>query len=150
MKHQLYFEQFLNADIDTVWDFFSDARNLEKLTPPKMNMKVLSKLDRYQLFQGMEISYFVSPLFSIPVYWKTEIIKVDNKKEFIDIQSKGPFKLWKHTHQFIEKENGVLMIDSIVYELPFGKIGDIVNKPFVLKNLNELFEYRQSVCNNLF
>ena len=113
MKHQLYFEQFLNADIDTVWDFFSDARNLEKLTPPKMKMKVISKLDHYQLFEGMEISYFVSPLFSIPVYWKTEIIKVENKKDFIDIQVKGPFKLWKHTHQFIEQENGVMMTDSI-------------------------------------
>ena len=150
MKHRLYFEQFLNADIESVWDFFSDARNLQKLTPPKMKMKVISKLDDYRLYDGMEISYFVSPLFSIPVYWKTTIIKVEEQQFFIDIQSKGPFKSWKHTHQFIEKAHGVLMTDTIEYELPFGKIGDLVNKPFVLKNLNELFEYRQSVCNNLF
>jgi len=150
MKHHLYFEQYLNADIDSVWNFFSDARNLQKLTPPKMKMKVISSLDNYQLYEGMEISYFVSPLFSIPVYWKTNILKVEEKRLFIDIQEKGPFKCWKHTHQFIEKDHGVLMIDKIEYELPFGKIGDLMNKPLVLKNLNELFEYRQNVCNNLF
>jgi len=150
MKQQLKFEQFIPEKIETVWDFFSDSNNLLELTPKSMNMKVISDLKETKLFEGMLIQYYISPLFKIPIYWETEIIKVEKCNQFIDIQTKGPFKFWKHTHTFIEKGNGVLMIDTIEYELPFGFLGDLVHKPLVLKNLLELFEYRRKICEEKF
>lgn len=150
MKHQLRQEQILNTSIDIVWDFFTDAKNLKQLTPENMNMRVVSDLDNTRIFEGMKISYYVSPLFKIPVFWQTEIIKVDEKKQFIDIQKKGPFKLWKHTHSFESIQNGVKMIDEVEYELPFGQLGNIFHKPLVLKNLQELFEFRSKICNQIF
>ena len=150
MIHKLLQEQILNASIDKVWDFFTDAKNLNKLTPAEMNMKVVSDLENTRIFAGMKIAYFVSPLFKIPVYWQTEIIKVEEKTQFIDIQKKGPFKLWKHTHSFIEVNEGVKMIDEVEYELPFGQVGDLFHQPLVLKNLQSLFEYRKNICNQIF
>lgn len=150
MIHHLYYEQFIPASIDEVWNFFSDAKNLKQLTSPEMKMKVVSKLGNTQLFEGMKIAYFVSPLFNIPMYWETEIIKVDEKHQFIDIQRKGPFKLWKHTHTFIAVENGVKMIDEIQYQLPLGKFGNLFHQSFVKKNLLELFSYRKQICIQLF
>lgn len=150
MKHKLYYEQHINASIDEIWNFFSDAKNLKELTPKEMNMKVISDLKVTELFEGMKIAYFVSPLFHIPVFWETEIIKVEDKHQFIDIQKKGPFRLWKHTHTFIEIDNGVKMIDEVEYELPFGRFGDLFHQPLVLNNLEDLFDYRKKICNEIF
>ena len=150
MKHQLHFEQVIPASIDEVWNFFSDSRNLNLLTPPEMKMKLISDLSDYNLFEGMKISYYVSPILSIPIFWETEIIKVIQLKEFIDVQNKGPFKLWKHTHQFIPKDNRVLMIDDVEYILPFGKIGNLFHRSLVYQNLIDLFEFRKKACEEIF
>lgn len=150
MKHHLKYEQFIDASMDEVWGFFSDAKNLTVLTPPEMKMKVRTELTNTKLFEGMRIAYTISPLFGIPVYWETEIVEVSKQTHFIDIQRRGPFKSWKHKHIFLPQDKGVLMVDEIEYELPFGFIGDIFHKPFVLKNLQELFRFRKEVCQKLF
>lgn len=150
MIYQLRFEQFIPATLDEVWNFFSNAKNLSVLTPKEMNMKVVSELSQSQLFEGMQIAYFVSPLFRIPIYWETEIIKVEQKHQFIDIQRRGPFKIWHHTHTFIELDNGVKMIDEIRYQLPLGIIGNLFHKPLVRQNLLDLFAFRKDVCESLF
>lgn len=150
MKHHLHHELFINADLDQVWDFFSDARNLSQLTPEKMNMKVISKLSKFHLYEGMKIAYYVSPLFKLPLRWDTTITKVEEKKMFIDIQTKGPFKSWVHLHRFKNMDGGVLIIDDVDYELPFGKFGEMFHKPLVQNNLKELFAYRQIVCQSIF
>ena len=150
MKHYLKFEEAIPASLDEVWNFFSDAKNLLVLTPKDMNMRVITELENTKLFEGMRIAYYVSPLFKIPVFWETEIIKVEEQHQFIDIQLKGPFKSWKHTHTFKKIGDEVKMIDEIEYELPFGFIGDLFHKPIVLRNLKSLFEYRKGIYLNLF
>ena len=150
MKHHLKYEQYIDASMDEVWTFFSDANNLLVLTHDNMKMKVRSNLTNTQLYEGMRIAYTVSPLLSIPVFWETEILEVSNQSHFIDIQRKGPFKYWKHKHTFISQEKGVLMIDEIIYELPFGFIGNIFHKPLVLNNLKELFIYRKQIIQEMF
>lgn len=150
MKHQLRYEQVLHAPMDKVWDFFTDASNLGKLTPKEMNMKVISKMSDNRIFQGMKISYFISPILMIPIFWQTEIITIEDRKQFIDIQRIGTFKLWKHTHSFIEKEEGVRMIDEVEYILPFGRFGNMFNDALVLKNLQDLFKFRAEICDELF
>lgn len=150
MKHYLKFEQIIPASINVVWNFFSDAKNLKTLTPEEMNMKVITELKDTQLAEGMRIAYYVSPLFKIPVFWETEIIKVKKQSQFIDIQLKGPFKSWKHTHTFVQIGVEVKMIDEIEYELPLGFIGNLFHKSLVLNNLNSLFEYRKGICSEIF
>jgi Uncharacterized conserved protein len=150
MKHHLHYEQFLEASMEEVWNFFSNANNLETLTPPKMKMNVRTKLANPIVYKDMRIAYTVAPLFGIPVFWETKIIEVEVHSYFIDIQRRGPFKSWKHTHTFIQQENGVMMNDDIEYELPLGKLGDFFHQPLVLKNLKELFVYRQQICKEIF
>ncbi|WP_322970482.1 SRPBCC family protein [Faecalibacter sp. LW9] len=150
MKHHLEYEQFIDAPIEEVWTFFSDAKNLKVLTPDHMKMIVRSNLPKTQLFEGMRIVYTISPLFRIPVYWETEILKVVHQSYFIDIQRKGPFRSWKHKHTFIQKGEGVLMKDEIVYELPLGWLGELFHQPLVLNHLKALFQYRKEICLQIF
>ena len=71
MKHELYREQQLNCDLQTAWEFFSSPMNLSKITPKDMAFTVLSEQKTNKIFEGMIIDYTVSPLFGIPLKWKT-------------------------------------------------------------------------------
>ena len=150
MKHELYREQQLNCDLQTAWDFFSSPMNLPKISPKDMAFTVLSEQKTNKIFEGMIIDYTVSPLLGIPLKWKTRIISVIPNKSFTDFQEKGPYKLWNHHHEFIPNEKGVLMIDKVDYELPFGLLGNIAHALFVKKKLEKIFNYRFQILENLF
>ncbi len=142
-------EQFLPIEMDQAWAFFSSPANLAVLTPKEMGFTVLTKLDK-DIHNQMIIDYTVKPLLNVPLHWRTQIIDVKEKLEFTDIQLKGPFKLWKHLHQFIQQENGILIKDEVHYVLPFGFIGEIAHSLIVKKRIDGIFSYRKKVLDNLF
>lgn len=150
MRHQLYREQQLNCDIDTAWQFFSSPFNLTKITPKDMGFIVTSDLADEPIYEGMIIEYKVSPLLKIPMKWKTKITQVEQNKSFTDFQQKGPYKYWNHFHEFIPNEKGVLMKDTIDYELPFGILGSIAHVMVVKSKLNHIFNYRYGILEKLF
>ncbi len=150
MKHRLYKEQQLNCDIETAWDFFSSPKNLSKITPKDMGFTVLSDYNSEQITEGMVIDYIVSPLLKVPLKWRTRITHVEPDKSFTDFQEKGPYKYWNHFHEFIPNKNGVLMKDTVDYELPFGFLGKMAHLLFVKKKLAHIFDFRYSVLEKLF
>ena len=150
MMYTLKREQQLFCDIATAWSFFSSPNNLSRITPKEMGFVVLSKLTDSDIYKGMIIDYSVKPLLGIPLKWQTQITEVDYQKSFIDFQKKGPYKLWRHHHEFIPNQQGVLMIDTVDYELPFGFIGKIMHSLIVKKKLKNIFDYRNAVLESLF
>jgi len=150
MIHKLYREQQLNCGIETAWKFFSSANNLSEITPKDMNFIVRTQLTDDEIFEGMIIDYYVSPLFGIKMKWKTKITQVDFRKSFTDFQEAGPYRLWNHHHEFIVNEKGVLMRDTVDYELPLGFLGEVAHKIFVRKKLEHVFSYRYKVLEERF
>lgn len=141
--------QWLPVDIRKAWDFFSSPNNLAKITPPDMKFRIKTQLGDHEIYEGMLIEYTVSPLFGIPVSWKTEITEVHAPFLFKDSQLKGPFSLWEHTHSFAEQNNGTLMQDIVNYRLPFGLLGAITHRLVVQKRIEGIFNYRKKVLENL-
>lgn len=150
MIHQLKTEQFINADIDTVWSFMSSPDNLSKITPPYMGFNITSKDLPKKMYPGMIISYKVSPVLNIPMTWVTEITTVSEKKYFIDEQRIGPYTFWHHQHFFEQTENGILMHDIVTYKIPLGIVGVLINYLFVKKKLQSIFNYRKKSINKIF
>lgn len=150
MKHTLYREQQLHCDIQTAWDFFSSPMNLPEITPKDMAFTVLTDYKAEKIFVGMIIDYTVSPLLGIPLKWKTRITEVMPNKSFTDFQEKGPYKLWNHHHEFIANEKGVLMKDTVDYQLPLGVLGTIAHSLFLRKKLEGIFNYRYHVLEKKF
>ena len=143
-------EQFLPVDINEAWDFFSSAKNLALITPPELDFKILTDLNGQEIYEGMLISYTVKPLLGIPLRWETEICKVEKPFSFTDRQRKGPYKLWEHTHSYIQINHGVLMIDEVKYQLPFGFIGNIAHSIIVRKKIEDIFTFRKQVLETMF
>jgi ligand-binding SRPBCC domain-containing protein len=132
------------------WSFFSSAKNLALITPPEMEFKILTKLDDKEIYEGLLIDYTVKPVFGIPLNWQTEIFKVDKPHSFADRQLKGPYKIWEHTHTFIQKENGTLMIDELKYQIPLGILGQLAHTVFVKEKVAEIFKFRENALEKIF
>ena len=47
---------------------------------------------------------------------------------FVDEQVKGPFRRFRHVHEFTEDSGGTVMVDRIEFEAPLGPIGRLVEK----------------------
>ncbi len=115
-----------------------------------MRFTVLSNLKDIPIYEGMEIDYLVSPMLGIPLKWKTKITQVSFQNSFTDLQAKGPYKYWNHYHEFIKNDNGVLMKDSVDYELPLGFLGKIAHALFVRKRLSGIFDFRYKFLESYF
>lgn len=142
--HILKSIQLLPSNIETVWDFFSDPKNLAAVTPPSLNLKVTNEVFGAEAYAGQVMTYIVKPLLGVPIFWMTEITQVVPQKMFIDEQRKGPYKLWHHQHHFKEIKGGVEMTDLVHYRLPFLFLGDLAHLFIVKNKLNEIFTYRYS------
>ena len=147
---QFHKEQFINASVEEVWDFISSPQNLKKITPKKMGFDILTLNLPDKIYEGMIICYRVRPLLNIPTNWVTEITHVRDKSYFVDEQRVGPYSLWHHQHIILPLKNGVLMKDIVSYRPPFGILGRIANSLFIQSKLNEIFDYRTKVLENIF
>ncbi len=150
MRYQIIREQQLNCDIHTAWEFFSSPENLSRITPPDMKFKIVGELPGKHIYPDMEITYTLSPLLHVPLKWITRITQVDFHKSFTDFQVKGPYSYWNHHHEFFTNEQGILMRDTVDYELPFGLIGQWVHAWVVKRKLEDLFNYRRMVIKKIF
>ncbi|KDN56084.1 SRPBCC family protein [Flavobacterium seoulense] len=141
--------QHINASIEECWAFFSNPRNLQKITPQTMGFQI-TDFDNRNMYAGQIIQYKVSPLFGIKLSWVTEITIVKENEYFIDEQRFGPYAMWHHKHFFEPVENGVKMTDIVHYAIPFGFIGRIANALIVKNKIKEIFEYREQIVNQIF
>ncbi|MBO6515789.1 MAG: SRPBCC family protein [Bacteroidia bacterium] len=142
-------EILIHTSLETMWSFLSNPKNLQQLTPKSMGGKPLGDMPE-QMVEGMEVEYRIQPFFPLSLTWRARFPKVVKHHYFIDEQIKGPFKSWQHKHTITSDENGVRMMDEIVYEPPFGIIGAIANKLFIRKQLQAIFDHRTDVLKRIF
>jgi ligand-binding SRPBCC domain-containing protein len=142
--------QKLKGSIKEIWEFISSPGNLQQITPEDMGFIITSNNGSEKMYEGMIITYKVSPLFSIKVDWVTEITKIKEYEYFIDEQRIGPYSLWHHRHKIEPVEGGVLMTDIVTYKPPFGFIGAIANSLIIRKRLKQIFDYREHALDKRF
>lgn len=74
--------------------------------------------------------------------WAAEHADCLPGRQFVDIQTRGPMKAWKHTHRFIPDGARSILEDEIEYRLPGGLIGAALADPRVQRQLHTMFEFR--------
>ena len=89
-------------------------------------------------------------LLGIPIHWRTLITDYNPPNMFIDQQIKGPYNMWHHTHTFHKVEGGVEIKDKVVYSIPFGILGRILNYLWIRNDLENIFVHRKKVIDKLF
>ena len=142
--------QEIGRPLDEVFAFFSDAGNLQALTPRFLNFSIKTPLP-IAMFAGAKIEYQLG-LFGIPMRWLTIISAWDPPAEdavtgrrvarFIDQQVSGPYAVWKHVHEFEEIDGRTVMRDVVDYAVPFGPVGEVARWAFVRRTLERIFAFR--------
>ena len=143
-----YDEIWINKDIEYVFNFYKEAKNLEKITPKNMKFKILN-MSTENIEEGTIINYKLK-IKGFNIKWRTLIEKFIENEYFIDVQLNGPYKYWKHTHFFEKIANGILVRDLVKYELPFSFISNKIFAKMVRKDLDKIFNYRKEIVSKEF
>jgi ligand-binding SRPBCC domain-containing protein len=138
--HTLRREQILPGSPEDVFPFFADAANLEAITPPWLQFKVLSQRP-IEMRVGTLVEYRLK-LHGVPIRWLTRIDEWVPGVRFVDSQLHGPYALWHHTHEFAPHGTDTLMRDTVRYALPFGPLGEVAHRLFVRRDVERIFDYR--------
>jgi ligand-binding SRPBCC domain-containing protein len=145
--HRLEREQLVPLAPAQAFAFFGDAANLEPLTPPWLKFRVLTP-QPLTLGAGVRIDYRLV-LHGFPLRWTSEIVEWEDGVRFVDVQRRGPYRLWEHTHSFEPVESGTLLRDVVRYAIPLGPIGAIADVAFVRRDLTRIFDYRRDAAQRL-
>jgi ligand-binding SRPBCC domain-containing protein len=143
--HRFESECWLASPIEEVFAFFSDAGNLEKLTPPWLNFQILTPRP-IPMSAGTRIQYRLR-LHGIPISWESKISAWDPPRRFADDQVCGPYRLWHHEHTFAVRDGGTAVRDEVTYAV-YG--GSLVNAVFVAPDVLKIFAYRQEKLRERF
>ena len=140
----------LNTTPDQLWAFLATPANLNELTPPQLQFKILTKLPE-QMYNGLTILYAIRiPLIGTRC-WLTEIKHIRAGEYFVDEQRLGPYRYWYHEHRLEPiGDHQTRMIDRVSYQLPFGVLGLLVHKVWVKTMLEQIFDYRSERLARLF
>ena len=138
--HVLRREQQLPGPPEAVFPFFADARNLEAITPPLLRFRLLTP-EPVEMGVGTFLQYQLR-LHGVPVRWDTLIQAWDPPHRFVDVQVRGPYRLWHHTHELEPVDGGTLMRDTVRYSLGFGALGEVARRAVVTRDLEAIFAFR--------
>ncbi len=158
MEHILKRSQIIPRPRAEVFEFFSDAGNLQRITPPELNFEILTPLP-IEMKTGALIDYQLK-LHGVPMGWKTEITQWNPPHNFVDTALKSPYKQWIHLHTFRDGEardgeardgeTGITVMDDCVrYRLPFEPLGEVAHF-LVRKQVEAIFDYRCKIIAEIF
>lgn len=134
-------EQLVARPLPEVFAFFADAGNLEAITPPWLNFRIVTPRP-IAMAQGARIEYRLR-LFGVPFGWRTRIEAWEPGVRFVDAQLAGPYALWWHEHLFRAVPGGTHMTDTVDYALRFGPAGRLAHALAVRRWLDAIFDYRR-------
>jgi ligand-binding SRPBCC domain-containing protein len=128
------------APLPRVFDFFAQPENLARITPPPARFRIVAGPAR-RLREGDRIDYALR-VFGLPFRWTSRIEAWREGESFADVQERGPYKAWRHTHSYRAVAEGTEMHDRVEYELPFGILGRLIAGRLVARELEKIFDYR--------
>jgi ligand-binding SRPBCC domain-containing protein len=137
-------ETIVPATLQETFAFFSDAMNLEKLTPGWLNFNVRTA-PPLKMREGLEIDYVIS-LHGLPIPWKTRIDVWEPGVRFVDRQTAGPYLWWNHEHRFEQVAGGTKVVDHVEFVPRLRWI----TTGFVTRDVQKIFRYRQQMLTRIF
>ncbi|MGC9221301.1 MAG: SRPBCC family protein [Solirubrobacteraceae bacterium] len=140
-------EQRIDRPLPVVFDFFSQAANLQRITPPWLSFSILGTPPA-TVQTGTVIPYRLR-LHGVPLIWVSQIEAFEPERMFVDRQLIGPYKLWVHTHSFQADGEQTIIRDEVRYQLPLGRLGALAQDIFVRRDVERIFAYRRTSIEGL-
>jgi ligand-binding SRPBCC domain-containing protein len=132
-------EVWVPQQIETTFAFFCRPENLQALTPDWLNFRIVEC--PMQLEKGSLIRYALGWRI-LPISWTTEITEWEPPLRFVDTQLSGPYRLWRHEHQFLAMGQGALIRDHVEYALYGWPLSIPIHHLIVRRDLDRIFDFR--------
>lgn len=134
-------ETLLNVPAQFAFNWHAHPDALRKLLPPWENIKIIQQTGTIKNGDRVKLKIPIAP--GLRTQWLAEHCGYEAFHQFEDVQLKGPFRDWHHTHIFEPvSETSCKLIDKIEYTLPLGNVGAFLGKSFVQSKLKAQFTYR--------
>ena len=148
MQFTIERRQVVPMPLAETFAFYAEPRNLARITPRWLHFRMVCG-ESLTMRKGLRIHYRIRP-FGIPQRWTSEITEFDPPHRFVDEQIEGPYRSWRHVHEFREVAGGTEIFDRVAYELPLGPLGRIAHALVVRRQLQSIFGYRERTIARLF
>ena len=145
--HVLEREQRVARPLAEVFEFFARAENLEWITPPWLSFGLVGE-EPSELRRGTLLEYRLR-VHGVPLRWVSEIELWEPGRAFVDRQVRGPYRLWRHRHDFAPIGEATIVRDRVRYALPVGRFGELAHAMFVRRDLERIFEFRRQAVSQL-
>jgi len=106
-----------------------------------LRFRVLGMTTR-EVVEGTLIDYALR-LHGIPLRWQSRIESWVPNRKFVDVQTRGPYASWRHTHEFESDDGGTIIRDRVRYRLPLGALGELAAGWLVDRDLDAVFDFRR-------
>ncbi|MBV5318825.1 MAG: SRPBCC family protein [Desulfobulbaceae bacterium] len=135
-------QQRVTASMEQAWAFLQNPANLDRITPTDLRFRIVTEVPEV-MYNGLIVEYKITiPLLGTHT-WVTEIKHIREGYSFVDEQRLGPYRFWYHYHEIRPEEEGVLLIDRVFYQPPFGLLGRLLHFLYIKKTLERIFAYRR-------
>ena len=132
------------APLAETFEFFADAFNLERLTPPWLNFKIRTPRP-IAMREGLVIDYRIV-LHGVPMPWRSRIDVWEPGVRFVDRQVIGPYRWWRHEHRFEAVRDGTRVVDDVEFAARVAWATGL----FVERELERIFTFRQEALRRIF
>jgi ligand-binding SRPBCC domain-containing protein len=133
------------APLSSVFEFFSDAGNLETLTPSWIRFRIVTPRP-IEMQAGTLIDYRLR-IRGLLMKWRSVISTWEPPHRFVDEQVHGPYRSWHHEHRFEARDGGTLVSDTVDYRVPGGRL---INRLFVQPDVERIFRFRIQKLGEVF
>lgn len=140
LLHSFARSSYLSVSCEEAFQWHRCEGALERMLPPWMPAQIISREGSIHDGDIVKVKFIFGV---VPIIFQALHQNYIENKQFEDIQIKGPFAFFKHTHKF-EKvdEKKSKIIDEIEYSLPMGVLSRLIGNSFIEEKLNRLFTYR--------
>jgi len=137
----------VEAPLENVWNFYTNPYNLERITLPRMRLRVVRADSPMRQGARILMSVHIGPF---PMHWESLITDFEPMRRFTDSQVHGPFSRWTHTHEFEADGAAATQIRDIIHlELPLGLLGQAAGLSFMERELEALFAWREQAVRHI-
>ena len=129
----------LGASPEALFEFHMDTENLAAISPPWPPFRVISEP---KPAEPGDLQVFRLGAGPFATTWEARVTRVVPGRLLEDLQEAGPFRSWRHQHQFLPDGDGAVLADVVEFRMFPTVVGEFLEYFLVRPAIVGMFAWR--------